>query len=270
MTMEQAMLKTILGKTLYERRLSTFIWTIVFFAFVVLIIIFFPTLKDSFGQALKDVPESFQGLIGNASDYQNINGYIDIQVIGQMVFMTLILGIIIGTSLLAGDENSRTLHTLLSQPVSRARVYIEKFIAMAIILAIACIIGTFGGIILGALPIGELDNVNIGRSLQATFMLWLVTFAFATLAYAIGTITGKRSTAGIVAGFYAFGTYMITTLASTASALDKLNTLSPFHYFNQPSVMKHGIDTGNVAVFAIGILVLFILGLVVFRRRNIY
>lgn len=264
------MLKTIFGKTIYERRLSTFIWTVVFFAFVVLIIIFFPTLKDSFGQALKDVPESLEGLLGNASDYQNINGYIDIQVIGQMVFMTLILGIITGTSLIAGEENSRTLHTLLAQPVSRIRVYTEKFFAMAIILAIACLLGTFVGILLGAIPIGEYSNINIIRSLQASFMLWLITFAFGTLAYVIGAITGKRSAAGIVAGFYAFGGYMITTLASTASALDKLNTFSPFHYFNQPSVMKHGIDIGNVAVFAIGILVLFVVGLVIFRRRNIY
>jgi len=264
------MLKTILGKTLYERRLSTFIWTVVFFAFVVLIIIFFPTLKDSFGQTLKDVPESLQNLLGNASDYQNINGYIDIQVIGQMVFMTLILGIITGTSLLAGDENSRTLHTLLAQPVSRSKVYTEKFIAMAIILAIACIVGTFAGITLGALPVGEYNNIDIGRSLQATFMLWLITFAFGTLAYTIGAITGKRSVAGIVAGFYAFGGYMITTLASTANALDKLNTFSPFHYFNQPSVMKHGLDMGNIAVLAIGILILFAAGLIVFRRRNIY
>lgn len=264
------MLKTILGKTLYEKRVSTLIWTITFFAFVVLIVIFFPTLKDSFGQALKDVPESLQGLLGNASDYQNINGYIDIQVVGQMVFLTLILGIITGTSLLAGEENSGSLHTLLAQPVSRARVYIEKFIALAIILAVTCVIGTFVGIIVGALPVGEYNNVDLGRSLQASCMIWLLTLAFGTLAYAIGAITGKRSVAGIVAGFYAFGGYMITTLASTASALDKLNTFSPFHYFNQPSVMKHGIDMGNVAVLVIGIVVLFVAGLVIFKRRNIY
>jgi ABC-2 type transport system permease protein len=268
--MELTMLKSILAKTLYEKRSSTLIWTIAFLATVVLIVVLFPTFKDSFGEALKDVPESLQGLLGNASDYQTINGFIDIQVIGQMVFLTLILGIIIGTSLLAGEENSRTLHTLLAQPVSRTRIYIEKYMAIILITALACIGGIFGGIVLGVLPIGELSNVDIGRSLQAAFMTWLLTLAFATLAYSIGAITGKRGVAGIVAGFFAFATYMITTLASSASALEKLNTISPFHYFNQPSVMKTGLDTGNIAVLGIATLALFLVGLYIFRRRNIY
>jgi len=264
------MFNSILAKTLYERRLSTWVWTIAFVACVVLVVVLFPTFKDSFGEALKDVPESLQGLLGNASDYQTINGFVDIQVIGQMVFLTLILGIIIGTSLLAGEESSRTLHTLLAQPVSRTRVFIEKYLAIMIITAVACIGGIFGGILLGAIPIGELSNVDIGRSFQAALMTWLLTLAFATLAYTIGAITGKRGTAGIVAGFYAFATYMVTTLASSASALEKLNNFSPFHYFNQPSVIKHGLDIGNVAVLVVGILVLFAVGLIVFRRRNIY
>lgn len=264
------MLRSILGKSLYERRISTWIWTLSFLACVVLIVVLFPTFKDSFGEALKDVPESLQGLLGNASDYQTINGFVDIQVIGQMVFLTLILGIIIGTNLLAGEESSRTLHTLLAQPVSRTRIYIEKYLATMIITAIACIGGIFGGIVLGAIPIGELSNVDIGRSFQAAFMTWLLTLAFATLAYMIGAITGKRGVAGIVAGFYAFAMYMITTLASSASALEKLNNFSPFHYFNQPSVMKTGLDMGNIAVLSTAIVILFLIGLYIFRRRNIY
>lgn len=263
------MLRTILGKTLYEKRWSTAIWTLSFFAMILLIMVFFPTLKDSFGAALKDVPESLQGLIGNAADYQNINGYIDIQVIGQMVFLTIILGVILGTGLLAGEENSGTLHTLLAQPVSRTRVYIEKYIAITLILLVASL-GLFAGIVAGAIPIGELDNLDISRAVLATGMIWLLTLLFATLSYAIGAITGKRGIAGIVTGFYAFATYVLTSLAASTSSLDKVNYISPFHYFNQPSIMKTGLDLGNVAVLGSAVIVLFIVGLIIFRRRNIY
>lgn len=264
------MLKTIFGKTLYERRLSTIIWTLAFFACVLLIVVLFPTFKDSFGQALNDVPESLKGLLGNASDYQTINGYVDIQVIGQMIFLTLILGIILGTSFLAGEENSRTLHTLLVQPISRTRIYIEKYLAMMVITFVAIIGGIFGGIIAGAIPIGELHNTSVWRMLQAAGMTWLLTLAFATLAYTIGAITGKRGIAGIVAGFYAFATYMITTLASSATVLEKLDYISPFHYFNQPSVIKTGLDSGNITVLTAATLLLFLIGLWIFRKRNIY
>ncbi len=264
------MFNSILSKTLYEKRISTLVWTFAFFTSLILIVVLFPTFKDSFGQALKDVPESLQNLIGNASDYQTINGYIDVQGIGQMVFLTLILGIIIGTSLLAGEENSRTLHTLLAQPVSRTRVYIEKYIAIMIILAIACVGGIFLGIIAGAIPIGEFPNLDLKRCFEASVMTWLLTLFFATLAYTIGAITGKRGLAGIIAGFYAFATYMITTLASTATALATLDHFSPFHYFNKPSVIKTGFDLGNLAVLISVTVVLFIIGLIIFKRRNIY
>ncbi len=264
------MLGSIFTKTIFERKISTLVWTIVFILYVALIVGLFPALKESFGEALKNVTESMQGLLGNASDYQNINGYLDIQVIAQIVFLTLILGILLGTSLLAGDEKSGTLHTLLAQPVSRAKVYTQKFIALALLLAVSCIIGVAAGVCLGALLVGEVNNVDFGRTLQGIFMVWLLTLAFATLAYMIGAITGSRGIAGIVAGLYAFGGYMITTLASSASALNTLNTFSPFHYFNQPSVIKTGLDIGNIAVLSIATIIMFVIGLVIFRRRNIY
>lgn len=264
------MLTSILAKTIFERKISTLIWAVVFFLYVVLIVVLFPALKESLGQALQNVPESMQGLLGNASDYQNINGYIDIQIIAQMIFLTLILGIILGTSLLAGDEKSGTLHTLLAQPVSRVKVYIQKYIALVIILAVTCMIGIFLGVVGGAFVVDELSNVDLSRTFQGIFMIWLLTLAFATLAYVIGAITGNRGIAGIVAGLYAFGAYMITTLASTADALGTLNTFSPFHYFNQPSIMKTGLDMGNIAVLCIAIIIMFVIGLIVFRRRNIY
>lgn len=264
------MLGSIFTKTIFERKISTLIWTVVFALYVVLIVVLFPALKESLGQALQNVPESMQGLLGNASDYQNINGYIDIQIISQMIFLTLILGIILGTSLLAGDEKSGTLHTLLAQPVSRTKVYVQKFISMVLILAVTCFIGISTGVVLGALPIGELENVDLIRTLQGIFMIWLLTVAFATLAFAMGAITGSRGVAGIVAGLYAFGAYMITTLAASAKSLDTLNTFSPFHYFNQPSIMKTGLDTGNIAVLCVATIILFVVGLVIFKRRNIY
>lgn len=264
------MLGSIFTKSIFERKTSTLVWTTVFVLYVALIVGLFPALKESFGKALQNVPESMQSLLGNASDYQNINGYLDIQVIAQIVFLTLILGIMLGTSMLAGDEKSGTLHTLLAQPVSRTKVYTQKFIALALLMAVSCIIGIAAGVALGALLVGEWNNVDLGRTMQGIFMVWLLTLAFATLAYVIGAITGSRGIAGIVAGLYAFGGYMITTLASSASALNTLNTFSPFHYFNQPSVIKTGLDVGNIAVLSIATIIMFVIGLIIFRRRNIY
>lgn len=263
------MFKSVFLKTIYDKRWSTLIWGLAFLLFCLFIVVLFPTFKESFGEALKDVPEGLKSMLGEASDYQHITGFIDIQVVNQMVFMTLIMGIILGASLLGGEESDGRLQVLLAQPVSRRKVYWQKFIALALLL-LAASFGIFLGVILGALPIGELGNVAVARVLLATFMTWLVTLVFASLAFCIGAITGRRGTAGIIAGTLAFATFMVTTLAGTATVLEKINYLSPFRYFNTPSVIKNGLDGSNVVILALIVLVLTLAGWIIFRRRDIY
>lgn len=260
------MLNNVFVKTLYERRWSTLIWTLSVFAMTMLVMLFFPVMRDSFGEALTDVPESMQALLGSAADYQNINGYIDIQVIAQMIFLTLIMAIVLGTSLLAGDENNGTLQTLLTQPVRRATVYLSKAAALGLFLAVAAS-ALFAGAYIGALAVGETPDA--ARLVQASSMVWLGSYTFGMIAFVVGAWTGKRGIAGIVAGFYAFISYMVTSLAASADALEKLNYLSLIKYFNTPSVMKHGVDSGNIAVFVLVISTLLLVGLLIFRRRDI-
>jgi ABC-2 type transport system permease protein len=262
------MLKSIFTKTIFERRLSTIVWFIALMLYTVLVILFFPVLKDSFGASLKDVPESLQKLLGSAADYQTLTGYVDIQVISQIVFLTLIEGVLIGVSLLAGDENAGTLQTLLAYPVSRTKVYLHKFAAMLLISAFIIIVGVTFGVLIGEIIVE--GSVSFVRLIEATFMAWLVTAFFASFAFSLGAITGKRSVAGGVAGVYAFVSYTITSLASTASTLKTIDYISPFHYFNTPSVIKEGMSVLNVLILAGGILALGTIGLVVFIRRDIY
>jgi ABC-2 type transport system permease protein len=263
------MLNSIFLKTLFEKRWSTLIWVIAVTAFCVLVVVLFPTFKDSFGEALKDTPESLKSLLGEATDYQNINGYVDIQVINQMVFLTLIMGIILGTSLLGGEESNGRLQTLLAQPVSRSRIYWHKLSAMTVIILIVSL-GILIGTIIGSFLIGEADNLRLLRLLQATLMTWLVTLVFGCLAYSVGAITGKKGMSGIVAGFLAFVTFMVTTLAGTATVLKTVNYASPFKYFNTPSVMKTGLDTFNIFVLLGILMVLSLIGWFWFTRRDVY
>ncbi len=263
------MLRNVFQKTLFEKRWSTLIWATAILLFSFLVVILFPTFRESFGEALKDTPESLKSLLGEASDYQNINGYIDIQVVNQMVFLTLIMGVILGTSLISGEESNGTLQTLLAQPIKRTRVYVQKFAALAVLL-LAASSGLFIGTAAAALIVGELGSLNILRLAQATFMIWLVTFVFSALAFCIGGISGRKGLSGIIAGFAAFALYMITTLAGTAEALKTINNISPFKYFNTPSVMKNGLDPTNVLILSAIVAVLAVTGWLFFKRRDVY
>lgn len=260
------MLRNIFLKTIYEKRWSTLGWSIGIIALTMMTTLFFPTFKKAFGESLNEIPESMKAFIGDASTYQTLGGYVDVQVIAQMVFLTIIMAVILGSGLIAGDEGSGTLQSLLAQPVKRSRVFIQKYGAMAVLTLIATSL-VFIAVLASGLLINE--SMDWWRMAQATFGMWLITLVFGIAAFALGAITGKRALAGSLAGMVAFVSYIITSLATTVTALKIPNTLSPFYYFNTPSIIKYGIDWGNVVVLVSIIVVLNVVSYIVFNKRDI-
>ena len=260
------MLRTIFLKTLYEKRWSTLGWGIGIIALTMMTTLFFPTFKKAFGESLNEIPESMKAFIGDASTYQTLGGYVDVQVIAQMVFLTIIMAVILGSGLIAGDEGSGTLQSLLAQPVKRSRVFIQKYSAMfAITLLTTSLI--FVTVLASGLLINE--SMDWWRMAQATFGMWLITLVFGVAAFALGAMSGKRALAGSLVGMVAFVSYIITSLAVTVEALKIPNKLSPFYYFNSPSIIKFGIDWGNVAVLIIIIVIFTVVGYIFFNKRDI-
>lgn len=260
------MLNSITLKTVFEKRWSALAWFVALFATTVLIMLIFPTLRDTFGQALNDVPESIKGILGDAQTYQRINGFIDIQVMAQMVFMTIVYGIILFTGVLAGDEGQGTLQTLIAHPVSRTRVYLEKLAGASILLFLVNS-SVYLGVWLGAVIVGE--SVDLWRLFLACGSLYLVTLAFSVIGFALGAFNGKRGFAGAIAGAFAFASYIITNLAPTVSALETVNKFSPYEYFNRPSILDNPVQWGDQLIL-LGICAVFIaFGYIFFVKRDI-
>jgi ABC-2 type transport system permease protein len=261
------MLKTIFSKTLYEKRWMQLAWGIGLLALVMLTMAFYPTFKETFGESLKNVPEGLKSFLGDAAAYQTIEGFIDLQILSQMVFMTIIMGVILGTGLIAGEENDGTLQTLLSYPVSRGRVYVQKLVACLTIVGVICFV-VFIGMVVGSLLVGE--SISLGPAFLSVVMLWLVTLAFSLLGFSLGAITGRRGLSGAVAGALAFVTFMITSLAPSVPALKIPNYFSPFYYHNNPSVLRSGLEWGDLVILVTINIIFVVLGYIVFVRRDVY
>ena len=261
------MLRSIFKKTLYEKRWSIVWWSLAMFIMTLFIVVLFPTFKDTFGQTLNNVPESLKQVLGSANDYQRIEGYLHIQVFMQMIFLTVIYSVIIFTGLVAGDESNGTLHTLLSQPVSRSKVYIQKLLAggaMLWIVNFTVFVATW----LGCLLIGE--SLDYWRLFQATNFMWLIALTFGLVGYALGAATGKRGLAGALAGVYAFLAYLVSSLTATVDWLKYPNYLSPIKYFGDSRVLDNGLQLTNTLVLVGSCALLVIVGWIIFRNRDIY
>ena len=261
------MLKNIFLKTLYEKRWAMLWWGLAMFATTLLIVLLFPTFSEAFGKSLQDVPDSLKQVLGNASDYQHIEGFLHLQVFMQMIFLTIIYGIILGTGLIAGEEGQGTLQTLLAHPVSRTKVYFHKAAAAAVVLW-AVNFTMFLAIVVGCLMINE--PTNYFRVFLATNLQWLVSMVFALVGYTLGAVTGKRGLSGAFAGIYVFVAYLVSSLVATVEWMKYLNYFSPIKYFSEPRVMDAGLRLGNVAVLAGACVVLTLAGWVIFVRRDIY
>lgn len=256
-------------KTLYQKRVAIFAWTLGIIAMTWLVLIFYPSFSES--GALTDMaeslPPSLQSLIGDPNILKTIGGYMDAQVMQLRIpMLTIVMAIIFGISLSAGDEERGTLGTLLAQPVSRTRVYLEKYLALTISMIVAHI-----GVLVGIFGSLALINESYSASLilQATAACFVLTMVFATLAFGIGCLTGRKGLATAVVSVAAFGSLLIDSLAPSVTGLQTLEKWLPYYYYTDPSTILRGLDWSAIALHMLWISVVLLLGWASFRHRDV-
>jgi ABC-type transport system involved in multi-copper enzyme maturation permease subunit len=253
------MLNNTFKKTIFEKRWMIVGWTIA----IMLITVF----RDTLGESLKDVPESIKGFMGDAATYQNLNAYIDVQLINGMVFLPMLLGIILCSGLIAGKEEQGVLQSLLAQPVKRNRAYLDMLLASLVIIAIVCF-GMFLASVVSTWIISE--PIDVFRMLQATFAVWLAAALVSVVSFALGAITSKRGFSGMIVGILIFIMQLITALAPSVKFLKYPNYISIFKYFNNPSVILNGLRWSSVLIMFLVTIFVGAIGYLVFTKRDIY
>jgi ABC-2 type transport system permease protein len=181
--------------------------------------------------------------------------------------ITTIFAIALGSGSIAAEIDRGTIELLLSQPISRAQIYWAKYLANVFILFIFVITST-----LSVIPLAWLHKISINYLghfwIAGLGMLFAVTIlSIATMFSTMANTRGKPVAlgAGIIIVMYA-----LNVLASLEDSLDPAKYASFFYYFNyNAAIIKHQIDPLNMGVFLGTTLVCVIIGLIVFRKRDI-
>lgn len=177
-----------------------------------------------------------------------------------------VLGIMHMNALTAGDEDAGRLELLLALPVGRVSVYLSRFVAVVLVLAVvALLVGATVGF--GASAVGmELDGAGV---VAATSSILLLAVFHAALALALAGL-GLR--AGVVLagsfGVLVLG-YVAYALLPMIEAIDHLAAVSPWHWALSGMPLENGFDGTGIALLAGGSVVLVAVGLVAIRRRTI-
>jgi ABC-2 type transport system permease protein len=266
------MMRSLLLKTLYDKRWFALGWTLGMAMMCWLTIMFFPALKqgDALSQLSKQLPENLgalKGLIGDQETFNTIGGYISAQLydIRLSLFM-MITAIMLALSLGVGDEERGRLRTILATPMSRNRVIFEQWSASLIILSVT-IIGTLIGVIIGVIAINE--QIPFKLLAQLTFMSLLFTTAVFTLTYSIAIGFGRRSWATTFGLILAFSSFILSTFGPIVSWLKDWQVLSLLNYFSPKTILHEGIDWWHVAVLLALIAIFYLIANIGFRNRDI-
>ncbi|MPZ13415.1 MAG: ABC transporter permease subunit [Chloroflexi bacterium] len=259
-------LRNVFTKTLSNQRRALLGWAVGLAGVSLVYAGFYPSVNQpAFAEAMANFPPALMETFGWA-DIISAEGYLGSTVLGLLgPVLTIILAAATGARAIAGDEEAGTLDLLLARPVGRSRVVLERFGALVASMAWLGLV-VWGGTLVAA-RIGEM-SIAVDRVTAAVVALALLSLGFGTAALATGAVTGRRGLAVAVAAALAVAAYLANNLASLVGA-EWLQWVSPFFYSLGHDPLRTGFDLGGLAVLIAIPLVLVVVALWSFHRRDV-
>lgn len=264
------MMRSVFTKTLYDKRFFVLGWGIGVLAIAMIMTSFFPAMRPEggFDALIENIPSAFQGLIGDLADLRNFDTFIASQLFDIRVpLIAGIMAIILALGLSTKEEENGELRTLLSLPISRTKLFLEKWLAMVVIMGVS-VLALVAGVYM-IMPFIDDAEITGDVMTRLALMTWLVMIVFGSVTYAVGMATGRRAVASMVSITVVIGSFLLSTFAVAVDWLGDFEVLSLLHYFPAADIVRNGIQYSDVAVLSTVSLVSLLAAWLVFRRRDI-
>ncbi|EWT01060.1 ABC transporter permease [Intrasporangium oryzae NRRL B-24470] len=260
----------VLVKTLRDQKRSLLGWVVAIVLVVLMYAAIWPSIRDqpSLNDFLDQMPEAFRSLFATSgADMSTPAGYLQIELMSFMgPILVLLYTVTQGTGAVAGEEDRHTLDLLLTNPVSRTQVVLEKAAALVVgTVLIAAVTGV------SLLFFGRLFDMSLPPGMVAAAMLHLALLGlvFGSMALAIGAVTGRPALARGIPAFVAVVAYLVNGLGPMVSWLEPLQRYSPFYQYVAHDPLRHGVSWPSVLVAVATVVVLLAVAVWGFRRRDV-
>lgn len=255
----------IFHKSFHDSRRTVMWLSIGFGLYLLLIMGFYPTIKDQaddWKELIDSYPEGvlemFYGGEVAEFDMSEPGIYVQTQFGGYSV---LILGAIViaqAFNAFTNAERDHSLDMLLSLPVSRRRYLLGRALHTAVSMALV-LAAWLAAFLLSMLIWPEFDAsiLNLTLSLVGAFLFLMVVAGYSYLLAVL--VPSSRRFAGAIAYLLLIGTFLVYGFSA---AVDALKPVQPFlinHYFNMGEIIRDGVQWGDWAVMASTAAVLFAL-----------
>ena len=251
-------------RNMWDRRKSLTIWTIVLSLLTMLII----AMYDSVGREAAQLFENsnFTAFFGGEIDSSSPAGWLGFEL--YAIFLPICLAIItigIGASTIGSEEESGTLELLLASPINRSRIIIEKAIMLITVAVIIPMIIFLTVCLSNSLFIFGIKLINV---FFCTILLSLFGIFFGFFALAMQSLTKKRNLGISITGFYVGASYFMNTLHTIWDSIEPMKYLSPFYYYDGNIVLQGTVESINIIVLIVGIVLLFLTAYFSFMNRD--
>ncbi|MBI64531.1 MAG: hypothetical protein CL778_04575 [Chloroflexi bacterium] len=226
----------------------------------------FEKSSDEFNKVIGNLPEAIKIVIGEGS-MSSIEGFMNLEIF--QLFAPIVISIYAvtkGASSIAGEEESHTLDQLLSLPISRISVILQKSFALYTGVFLVCF-GLWIGIIIGGITINyPLSQINI---IAASFSLFIYGISVSSLAIFFSSISGKRGLSAGLTSAIILVSYIINSLSSIVSSLEPLKFSSIFYYYNENIVIVNGLKFNHISILFCISIVFLLIGIIKFNSRDL-
>jgi putative exporter of polyketide antibiotics len=226
----------------------------------------FPAFEDTLRGV--DYPPELLEFFGGAGDMSRPTTFISTEYMSFAPLVLVIYAIVASTGLLAGEEGRGSLESILAQPASRTRFFLEKLLAF---LAGAAIIG----IIIAVLMLLSFPFVDLHGDLTLSEM-WLGTASmlplvcfFGGLGFLLGAVAPSRGLAAGIATVLVIVAFLIASFARIITSIEWMQYLSPYYYGDTATVLDEGVVWWHQGVLLGAGILLFAFAMLAFTGREI-
>ncbi len=263
------LLRNVFTKTVRDLRWPTFWVALGMGGMTGYFAVLFPTYQKiiDLNAILEKMGPAAKLMGASMGDASTLIGFLHIELF-SMILPALIIAFAAGlaSGFTAGEESRGTIDVLLSYPVSRRRLILEKSLAV-VLGCIVCAVAVWALALAGAAA--SSSALPADKLAAALFMLLLLGLDFGAIALAISAHTGNRAAAIGVPIALMVVMYLADALSAIIDAMNTIRPLSLFRYYMGDDPLRFGVNAGDALILGGVAAVFLVLSLIAFERRDL-
>lgn len=237
--------------------------------YIVLLIPDSKMLKQ-YGELMNSFSWLVKGLAGgDATFLATPAGFLNYGVFSWTILITAGYAVFVGLAVTANEEDRGIMDVLLSMPVPRWQVIVEKLLAYIVVIVVAIVIGFIPTWLTVASSEMFRTDVTFMRLVESHLNMLPLTLVTLCATVFLGTVIQRRSLAATLAIVFLIASFFIDMVARMAEGTDGLRLISMFNYYDSVHVMQNGLIWGNFAGLMAAALILAAGSLWFFQRRDV-